>query len=114
MTYARLCEHGEVKPHAVSVPCPDAKPGSDYSCSVAHFVSCPGGSVLPDDSIVIVKERDRWPLDDVERLARAIYTKDPIYKPPSWEDCTPDMKVWYRATARSGLDALASAQGSQE
>lgn len=51
MTYARLCEHGEVNPHKGTGYVQDGRwrtvnPGLD----------CPGGSVLPDDTV----ERAWW------------------------------------------------------
>lgn len=54
MTYAVLCEHGEVKGHWLF---PNSWP------------TCPGGSVLPDDTLVIVKEDGEWPT----RTGKAIY-----------------------------------------
>lgn len=76
MTYARLCIHGEVKAHAILL-------NGFYKTG-----DCPGGSVLPDDTLVIVKEEDDWP--GWVRIVDLPFTIDGI------------------------LDALASAQGSQE
>ncbi len=58
---------------------------------------------------IALTKQGEWDNDPMERTARTIYEKDPIYKPPYWEDCTPNMKVWYRAMARSILDTLAEA-----
>jgi hypothetical protein len=79
MTYARLCEHGEVKAHGPVVN----RIGPNFGKP-----ACPGGSVLPDDTLVIVKEEDDWP--GWVRIVDLPFTIDGI------------------------LDALASAQGSQE
>lgn len=49
MTYARLCEHGELKAHVY-------RSGTGVSWWTIPVVTCPGGSVLPDDTLVIVKE----------------------------------------------------------
>ena len=45
MTYARLCEHGEVKAHVLLIE------GTSWISG-----RCPGGSVLPDDTV----ERAWW------------------------------------------------------
>lgn len=79
MTYARLCEHGEVKAHGPVVNRIGPKFGKP---------ACPGGSVLPHGSIVIVKEDGEWPLWALRAIGSGF--------------------------SAGILDALAAAQGSQE
>ena len=42
---------------------------------------------------------------DYEAAAIANHDNDPSYAPPYWDDCTDDMKTWYRQHSRSIVDA---------
>ena len=58
----------------------------------AEDTHCPGGS---REEVTV----------DYEAAAIANHDNDPSYAPPYWDDCTDDMKTWYRQHSRSIVDA---------
>jgi hypothetical protein len=51
---------------------------------------------------------------DYEAAAIANHDNDPSYAPPYWDDCTDDMKTWYRKHSRSIVLAALKSAGFTE